>query len=158
MKTFWYHNITIKYKRDDSKHAPSQWETLLQSNTISHWLCANLESALFMNIGDWILQTRHVSGLTPKMYSTAQESSPWLVISWVIVVRRWWCIYPYPSRFLHWLCGNHTRLPECQWSNPGGYRWRPWSGLDICTSRGWRLWNTHDCEAAQVVIAIMYFL
>ena len=26
--------------------APSQWETLLQSNVISHWLGANLESAL----------------------------------------------------------------------------------------------------------------
>ena len=26
--------------------APSQWETLLQSNTTSHWLGANLESAL----------------------------------------------------------------------------------------------------------------
>ena len=30
-----------------SLFAPSQWETSLQSNTISHWLAANLESALY---------------------------------------------------------------------------------------------------------------
>ena len=32
--------------RADSRFEPSQWETLLQSNAISHWLGANLESAL----------------------------------------------------------------------------------------------------------------
>ena len=31
----------------DSRLAPSQWETLLQSNTVSHWLGASLESALW---------------------------------------------------------------------------------------------------------------
>ena len=30
----------------DSRLAPSQWETSLQSNAVSHWLGANLESAL----------------------------------------------------------------------------------------------------------------
>ena len=30
----------------DSRLAPRQWETSLQSNTVSHWLGANLESAL----------------------------------------------------------------------------------------------------------------
>ena len=34
--------------RADSKLAPSQWETSLQSNTVSHWLGANLESALIL--------------------------------------------------------------------------------------------------------------
>ena len=33
--------------RADSRFAPSQWETSLQSNTVSHWLGANLESALY---------------------------------------------------------------------------------------------------------------
>ena len=33
--------------RADSRLAPSQWETLLQSNAVSHWLGANLESALW---------------------------------------------------------------------------------------------------------------
>ena len=32
--------------RADSRLAPSQWETSLQSNAVSHWLGANLESAL----------------------------------------------------------------------------------------------------------------
>ena len=32
--------------RADSRFAPSQWETALLSNDISHWLGANLESAL----------------------------------------------------------------------------------------------------------------
>ena len=32
--------------RIDSRFAPSQWETVLQSNTVSHWLGANLDSAL----------------------------------------------------------------------------------------------------------------
>ena len=32
--------------RADSRFVPSQWETSLQSNAVSHWLGANLESAL----------------------------------------------------------------------------------------------------------------
>ena len=32
--------------RADSRLAPRQWETSLQSNAVSHWLGANLESAL----------------------------------------------------------------------------------------------------------------
>ena len=32
--------------RADSRFAPSQWETPLQSNAVSHWLSASLESAL----------------------------------------------------------------------------------------------------------------
>ena len=32
--------------RADSRLAPSQWETSLQINVVSHWLGANLESAL----------------------------------------------------------------------------------------------------------------
>ena len=52
----WYHATKWVYvsfrihwhcHRADSRIAPcSQWETLLQSNAISHWLGANLESAL----------------------------------------------------------------------------------------------------------------
>ena len=33
--------------RADSRLAPSQWETSLQGNTVSHWLGTNLESALW---------------------------------------------------------------------------------------------------------------
>ena len=37
------------YIRADSRLAPSQWEMSLQSNAISHWLGANLESALYVH-------------------------------------------------------------------------------------------------------------
>ena len=36
----------VDLHRADSRLAPSQWETSLQSNAVSHWLGANLESAL----------------------------------------------------------------------------------------------------------------
>ena len=35
----------------DYRLAPSQWETSLQSNTVSHWLGANLETALILLTG-----------------------------------------------------------------------------------------------------------
>ena len=34
--------------RVDSRLAPSQWETLLQSNTVSHWLSANLSAIIII--------------------------------------------------------------------------------------------------------------
>ena len=47
-KLIW--NITVFHMlmghRADSRLVPGQWETSLQSNAISHWLGANLESAL----------------------------------------------------------------------------------------------------------------
>ena len=50
----WY--TTIKC-RADSRFAPSQWERLLQSKAVSHWLGANLESALICVITDgWGIQ------------------------------------------------------------------------------------------------------
>ena len=39
--------ITLEvHVRVDSRFAPNQWETSLQSNAVSHWLGANLESVL----------------------------------------------------------------------------------------------------------------
>ena len=35
------------YIRADSRFAPSQWETLLLYNDVSHWLVVSLESALY---------------------------------------------------------------------------------------------------------------
>ena len=39
-------SFRILANRDDSRCAPIQWETSLQSNAVSHWIGANLESAL----------------------------------------------------------------------------------------------------------------
>ena len=40
--SYWYDS----HIRVDSRFAPSRWETPLQSNGVSHWLGANLQSAL----------------------------------------------------------------------------------------------------------------
>ena len=46
----WRHHV---YHRADSRLAPSQWETSLQSNVVSHWLGAKLESSLYhIHIGN----------------------------------------------------------------------------------------------------------
>ena len=37
----------LTYNRADSRLVPSQWETSLQSNAVSHWLGANQEPALY---------------------------------------------------------------------------------------------------------------
>ena len=37
------------FYRADSRFAPSQWETALHCNNVSHWLGASLESALFLH-------------------------------------------------------------------------------------------------------------
>ena len=49
VQTQWWPNLHSIYTyicRAESRLGPSQWETSLQSNTVSHWLGANLESAL----------------------------------------------------------------------------------------------------------------
>ena len=61
-------NIQDAIYRADSRFAPSQWETALLCNDVSHWLGANLESALnahlFPIITDYIhkQQCRCLSG------------------------------------------------------------------------------------------------
>ena len=52
------HTSLVKqyYNRADSRLAASQWETLVQSNTISHWLGAKLKSALWSGFAVDILK------------------------------------------------------------------------------------------------------
>ena len=38
--------LGLRHPRNDSRFAPSQWETALLCNAVSHWLGANLESVL----------------------------------------------------------------------------------------------------------------
>ena len=53
--------------RADSRFASSQWETSLQSNAVSHWTGANLESALNWyaiiqpSCATWIYYRRHLA-------------------------------------------------------------------------------------------------
>ena len=53
--TLWY--IFLCDFRADTRLAPSQWETSVQSNAVSHWLGANLESA-------WILLKSYLPEIT----------------------------------------------------------------------------------------------
>ena len=39
-------NLTCEMHRADSRLAPNQWETSLQTNTVSHWLGVNLKPSL----------------------------------------------------------------------------------------------------------------
>ena len=54
-----FHNqlLTLYSPRPDSRFAPSQWETLLQSNAVSHCVGANLESALHPALFWWKIGT-----------------------------------------------------------------------------------------------------
>ena len=47
----------FQFNRADSSFAPSQWETALLRNDVSHWLGAKLESALIIIMTTCILQT-----------------------------------------------------------------------------------------------------
>ena len=44
--TYIYHCLSM-YHRVESRFAPSQWETALLCNDVSHWLGASLESAMY---------------------------------------------------------------------------------------------------------------
>ena len=64
------HNVLLHYyNRADSRFAPSQWEMSLQSNAVSHWLCANLESALLQYIPIIILLLVCCCDLVPADFS-----------------------------------------------------------------------------------------
>ena len=43
----------LVWSRADSRFVPSQWETVLQSNAVSHWLGANIESALWSTLAKY---------------------------------------------------------------------------------------------------------
>ena len=76
----------------DSRLVPSQWETSLQSNAVSHWLGTNLDSALDLVISRWPFCM--TSSLQPKVvlnFLHLQKRRRQLVVStvwqWISV----WC-------------------------------------------------------------------
>ena len=50
---YWLASHSLDQCRADSRFVPSQWETALLCNDISHWLATNLELALSLVIGPW---------------------------------------------------------------------------------------------------------
>ena len=79
---FWMDEMTwaavifesVERYRADSRLAPSQWETLLQSNTVSHWLGANLGSAL--NVLPWLSLSSCLLFYVQRCLPVYMESSP----------------------------------------------------------------------------------
>ena len=84
---------TRLYCRDDSRFAPSQWETPLLCNNVSHWLGASLESGLILwlcwyaitnphanpcvlYLQPWDLASGHNLQLEPVITATSIQSSP----------------------------------------------------------------------------------
>ena len=53
---------TLNSSRADSRFAPSQWETVLLCNDVSHWLGTSLKSALLKWLGTqfWLLYYKHI--------------------------------------------------------------------------------------------------
>ena len=54
-----FHVFFTIYYRADSRFAPCQWEMALLCNDISHWLGANLESALYYALYDQLVTKRY---------------------------------------------------------------------------------------------------
>ena len=82
---FFYGAHTIVF-RAESRLAPSQWETSLQSNGVSHWLDANPESVLVLHVTtcpQWFLRWRLPTWnrwwwwRTPGRPSTRRNTPDW---------------------------------------------------------------------------------
>ena len=87
----------IQYKAD-SRLVPSQWETSLQSNAVSHWLGPSLESSLHP------ANERRRYKVTPSLIGWAQASnhpcniSIWIAQGSCFVVVRYCLILPIPIK------------------------------------------------------------
>ena len=62
--------------RSDSRFAPSQWETSLLSNAVSHWLVTNLESTLLQVLHEELHQ--QINAFWETLY---QQLTRWLCLS-----------------------------------------------------------------------------
>ena len=103
--------------RDDSRLAPSQWETSLQSNAVSHWLGANLESALYV-VCHWQMQDKD-QNIYPHRHSIHRPH------------RRAWSVFcEYFEKITIWLylSWGKTSLMFLRWPPEEiGYKWHLWA-------------------------------
>ena len=78
------HFATLWIYRTDSRLAPSEWETSLQSNAVSHWLDANIESAL-------IYHNNKTSAMGPYWIFWCWKWIlwPWLYIEGGFTIKMW---------------------------------------------------------------------
>ena len=71
--------------RVDSRLAPSQWETSLQSNAVSHWLGANLESALDINTWQQLLPHQIRGHYIHTLTQSNNSGSSYIPLIWAHV-------------------------------------------------------------------------
>ena len=80
----------------DSRLAPSQWETSLQSNAVSHWLGPNLESTLL--ISSYLFHT-------DTWQNSTQELPYWFCVQWAAQVTSMGkCKKDITPLLTHWSC------------------------------------------------------
>ena len=111
--------------RADSRLVPSQWETSLHSNTVSHWLGVNLAKVYFHTaLLHWyqihfllVCGIRADSRLAPSQWETSLQSnavSHWLGANLAKVYFHTALLHWYQSRFLLvcvvWLPWGHSPL------------------------------------------------
>ena len=97
------------YSRADSRLASSQWETSLQSNTVSHWLGATLESTLVL-----VLNQSHKSHNAPVPCPIIHHSeqkcvhfcSEWCIVGYGTGVL--WDLWIWSIKLSHFTGLNHT--------------------------------------------------
>ena len=112
----WYQICNTSFPRADSRFAPNQRETSLQSNAVSHWLGANLESSLI----PWKSDDKDQDDVTCYHWPTVHSLWPSYAIWWhrsrSALVQAMACCLTSPSHYLNqcWLIINeaHCHLAE----------------------------------------------
>ena len=87
------HNIMLV--RADSRFAPSQWETALQSNTVSHWLGASPVSCPLMStnfdnqlVTNWVNNTKLYHG--KKTCKEKSSTTTLACFTYFLIQYIWW--------------------------------------------------------------------
>ena len=93
----WTWNVLLKITcllqcRADSRFAPSQWETSLQSNAVSHWLGTNPESALAMPDDEGQAWVRFLSSAEQDLSQSEKMSDMFCILLLAISLLPCWAI------------------------------------------------------------------
>ena len=141
--------LTTHSYRADSRFALSQWETSLQSNTVCHWLGANLESALQLyQIGTRSRDNFHI---LPTLIDGDRH---------VLINHKLFHVFPSDKSYLHSMDTSVSHLKSHTieiFIFPGGYtQWMPQCQSEImrcetlfkmccefCPSCCLSVWNDH---------------
>ena len=129
-----HHETELYCSKADSRLVPSQWKTSLQSNAVSHWLGANLESSLLQYILTKTkaqFEVNNVSNVTHPL-AVIQNASGChyhcgcgLLRSGQGIYSNRWCLvrcYCPFVRGIDWLCGDsHHQGPIMQKAFPCHY-------------------------------------